>query len=125
MNILIVDDDHQIRKFVSRALEDEGYDCETAANGREALTRIDAGKFDVVLLDILMPEADGIQVLNELRTGTARPELHVIAMSGGGEALPGWYAGNLMEMLGAEAVLYKPFSVDELLSKIPGTSLSN
>ena len=125
MNILIVDDDHQIRKFVSRALEDEGYDCETAANGREALMRIDAGKFDVVLLDVLMPEADGIQVLNELRTGTARPELHVIAMSGGGEALPGWYAGNLMEMLGAEAVLYKPFSVDELLSKIPGTSLSN
>ena len=122
MRILIVDDDDQVRRFVSRALEGEGYDCQTAANGREAMKKIGSDTFDVVLLDVLMPEADGVQVLNDLRKLAIGPKLHVIAMSGGGATLPGWYAGSLMEMLGVESVLYKPFSVDELLSKISASA---
>ena len=118
MKILIVDDDEQVRRFVSRALVAEGFDCETAANGRHAIEHIRKDDYDVVLLDVLMPEADGVQVLNEMRNLSLSDSLRVIAMSGGGETLPGWYAGNLMEMLGVQAVLYKPFSVDELLKQI-------
>ena len=118
MRVLIVDDDEQVRLFVSRALSGEGYDCETATNGREALSRIQKDRYDVLLLDVLMPEADGVQVLNELRSLAPEADMPVIAMSGGGATLPGWYAGNLMEMLGVQSVLYKPFSVDELLNQI-------
>lgn len=123
MKILIVDDDEQVRRFVSRALVDEGFDCETASNGRHAIEQISAGKYDIVLLDVLMPEADGVQVLNEMRNLSLGESVKVIAMSGGGETLPGWYAGNLMEMLGVQSVLYKPFSVDELLTQIRTTPI--
>lgn len=118
MRILVVDDDEQVRGFVSRALSSEGFDCETAADGSEALARIRTDSYDIILLDVLMPETDGVQVLNEMRDISSGAEMPVIAMSGGDAALPGWYAGNLMEMLGVEAVLYKPFSIEELLSQI-------
>jgi two-component system response regulator ResD len=125
MQILIVDDEEEIRDFVARALEGAGYECLSASNGREAIEKIKAGTFDVVLLDVLMPEADGVQVLNDLRKLPIGPDLRVIAMSGGGDTLPGWYGGSLMEMLGVESVLYKPFSVDELLSKISASTCAS
>ena len=121
MKILIVDDDEQVLRYVSGALSEEGYDCTLAKDGREAMDLLSKEDFPVVLLDVLMPEADGVQVLNEMRKkhdqGGNEPRT-VIAMSGGGATLPGWYAGNLMEMMGVQSVLYKPFSIDELLQQI-------
>jgi len=118
MKILVVDDDEQILRFVSRALADNDIENDTASDGREAIERLSEGNYAVVLLDVLMPEVDGIQVLMELKKAAPEKMPVVIAMSGGGQSLPGWYAGQLVEMMGAQSVLYKPFSVDELLVRI-------
>jgi len=118
MKILVVDDDEQIRRFVSRALAENDIGADTASNGREAIERLATETYAVVLLDVLMPEVDGVQVLMELRKSPPEKMPVVIAMSGGGESLPGWYAGQLVEMMGARSVLYKPFSVDELIRRI-------
>jgi two-component system response regulator ResD len=118
LKILIVDDDEQILRFVSRALAENDIESDTASNGREAIESLTDGDYAVVLLDVLMPEVDGIQVLMELKKSAPEKMPVVIAMSGGGQSLPGWYAGHLVEMMGAQSVLYKPFSVDELLRRI-------
>ena len=118
MKILVVDDDEQILRFVSRALSENGIESDTASDGREAIERLSDGNYSVVLLDVLMPDVDGIQVLTELKESSSDNMPCVIAMSGGGQSLPGWYAGHLVEMMGAQSVLYKPFSVDELLRRI-------
>jgi len=124
MKILVVDDDEQILRFVSRALAENGLESDTASNGREAIERLAEGDYSVVLLDVLMPEVDGIQVLVELKKSSPDKMPCVIAMSGGGQSLPGWYAGHLVEMMGAQSVLYKPFSVDELLRRISAAKLT-
>lgn len=123
MKILIVDDDEQILRFVSKALVENGIESDTASDGREAIERLADGEYSVVLLDVLMPEVDGIQVLRELKKSSPDKMPCVIAMSGGGQSLPGWYAGHLVEMMGARSVLYKPFSVDELLRRISAAEL--
>jgi len=124
MKILIVDDDEQILRFVSRALTENDIESDTASNGREAIESLAEGDYGVVLLDVLMPEVDGIQVLMELKKSDPENMPIVIAMSGGGQSLPGWYAGHLVEMMGAQSVLYKPFSVDELLRRISSVQSS-
>jgi len=118
MKILVVDDDEQIRRFVSTALTENQIENDTVSDGREAIERLSQDDYSVVLLDVLMPEVDGLQVLMELKKSSANKMPFVIAMSGGGQSLPGWYAGHLVEMMGAQSVLYKPFSVDELLRRI-------
>lgn len=124
MKFLIVDDDEQILRFVSRALTENDIESDTASNGREAIESLEEGDYGVVLLDVLMPEVDGIQVLMELKKSDPENMPIVIAMSGGGQSLPGWYAGHLVEMMGAQSVLYKPFSVDELLRRISSVQSS-
>lgn len=124
MKILVVDDDEQILRFVSRALTDNDFENDTASDGREAIERLAQEDYSVVLLDVLMPEVDGLQVLMELKKSSADKMPCVIAMSGGGQSLPGWYAGHLVEMMGAESVLYKPFSVDELLKRVSAVKTS-
>lgn len=118
MKILVVDDDDQILRFVSTALTENQIENDTASDGREAIERLSQDEYSVVLLDVLMPEVDGLQVLMELKKSSPDKMPFVIAMSGGGQSLPGWYAGHLVEMMGAQSVLYKPFSVDELLRRI-------
>jgi adenylate cyclase len=65
--ILVVDDNESNRDMLSKRLEREGYSVDTAANGREALEKLETGGFDLVLLDIVMPEVDGFTVLRSIR----------------------------------------------------------
>ncbi len=123
MKILVVDDDEQILRFVSKALAENDMEIDTASDGREAIERLARDAYSVLLLDVLMPEVDGLQVLMELKKSPPDKMPCVIAMSGGGQSLPGWYAGHLVEMMGAESVLYKPFSVDELLTRISAANV--
>jgi two-component system nitrogen regulation response regulator NtrX len=78
--ILIVDDDSSIRRAVKGLLEDEGYSVETASNGEEAVSMVDAEHFDVLLLDIVLPGMDGLEVLEKAKQ--SRPKLPVIMISG-------------------------------------------
>jgi DNA-binding NtrC family response regulator len=80
--VLVVDDEKNIQLTLSRALTMEGYVVETASGGREALEKIAALPVDVVVMDVRMPDLDGLAVLEKARE--ARPELPVVIMSGHG-----------------------------------------
>ena len=64
---LVVDDDEPIRTLLARIVAHEGFDVETAKDGREAIDRIDADGYNVILLDLMMPRIDGYEVLDHLR----------------------------------------------------------
>ncbi len=79
--ILVVDDSAENRDMLSRRLGREGYDSVSAADGREALDLIAKNDFDLVLLDVLMPEVDGYQVLEQLKDDPATRDIPVIMIS--------------------------------------------
>lgn len=66
--ILVVDDDLYIKELYEEVLKDEGYTVETASNGEEALSKLNLGGFDLVLLDIMMPKLDGLGIMDSLNT---------------------------------------------------------
>jgi len=76
MRILVVDDDAHILKLYKLELEEEGYDVVTAGNGSEAMERFDAEEFDLVTLDILMPDVDGITLLRKMKE--KKPRMPII-----------------------------------------------
>src|SRR5436190_261783 len=82
-NILVVDDQESIRHFVSRALEDEGYQVRTTGTAREARAVLDRELPDLVLLDLKLPDGTGLELLREIKR--AQPELTVIIMTAFGE----------------------------------------
>jgi CheY-like chemotaxis protein len=103
--ILVVDDSADNRDMLSRRLEREGYQPVSAANGREALERIAGDNFDLVLLDVLMPEVDGYQVLEQLKDTPATRDIPVIMIS----ALDDMPSIVRCIERGAEDFLPKPF----------------
>jgi two-component system response regulator MprA len=110
--ILIADDDQKLLKMLRRTLVYEGFDVVTAADGREALTQLDAHKPDVIVLDWLMPGIDGIQVTERLR---AEGDDTMILMLTARDAIE-----DRVEGLGsgADDYLVKPFAPAELLARI-------
>src|SRR5215208_3440877 len=80
--VLVVDDERNIQVTLSRALSMEGYQVETAGGGREALEKLAAAPVDVVVMDVRMPDLDGLSVLQKARE--TRPELPIVIMSGHG-----------------------------------------
>lgn len=111
---LIVDDNDEFREVMRDVLLSADWEVEEAVNGDEALQKINDDGFSVVLLDILMPQKDGLEVLLELekRPQSARPR--IVAMSGGGSKVTGSLALQLAKGLGAKKLLLKPFSLKEL-----------
>ncbi len=70
--ILVVEDDQFLRELYSELLKDEGYDLNLAADGEEGLNSLSAGGFDLVLLDIMLPKMDGLEILRRLRAAPAK-----------------------------------------------------
>ena len=112
--ILVVDDNAGNRDMLSRRLDREGYSVDTAANGREALEKLEAGGFDLVLLDIVMPELDGFAVLQSIRANQRWKEVAVIMISALDEIRS---VVRCIEM-GAEDYLPKPFDPVLLRARI-------
>ena len=106
--ILIVDDEPRVRESIRSILEDEGYSVIEASDGQEGLTRVAADKPDTVLLDIWMPDLDGIEVLRGIKQVDV--DLPVIIMSGHGTIETAVKAAKL----GAYDFLEKPLSIDKL-----------
>ncbi len=112
--ILVVDDNAGNRDMLSRRLEREGYSVDTAENGREALEKLEAVGFDLVLLDIVMPELDGFAVLQSIRANQRWKEVAVIMISALDEIRS---VVRCIEM-GAEDYLPKPFDPVLLRARI-------
>jgi DNA-binding response OmpR family regulator len=110
--ILIVDDEPKIRSFIGRALAAAGYATEFADNGAEGLRRALQSRYDLVILDLVMPDIDGRQVLRRLLAG--HPEQAVIVLSCVADVAA---KVDCLER-GAQDYLTKPFSLAELLARV-------
>ena len=112
MKILVVADERAVREALRRALELEGYEIELADGGQAALERIANAEPDAVILDVLMPGVDGIEVCRQLRmAGNDLPVLMLTARDAVANRVEGLDAG-------ADDYLTKPFALDELLARL-------
>jgi two-component system, OmpR family, response regulator MprA len=112
MRILVVDDEPAVREVLERILRLEGFDVAMAVDGREAVRTQAATPADAVLLDVLMPELDGLEVCRRMRdTGDRTPVLMLTARDEIGDRVAGLEAG-------ADDYLPKPFAVEELLARL-------
>jgi DNA-binding response OmpR family regulator len=112
MNILIIDDEHELLERLSSVLVKENYTVITAADGREGLDKLRDDRYDLILLDIMLPHIDGLKVLQEIRAaGMTTPVLMLTAKGDIGDKVTGLN-------LGADDYLAKPFSIAELMARI-------
>ena len=109
--VLVVDDEDNIRELLRLYLAKEGFTVALAADGDEALQAFDAGRFDLVILDIMLPGADGWQVCRRIREASRVP---IIMLSAKGER----YDRILGLELGADDYIVKPFDPYELLARV-------
>ena len=110
--ILVVDDEVGVRDFLREVLAGVGYDILEAENGKEAVRQFRTAEVDLVIMDLAMPEQEGIETIQILRR--MRPQLKIIAVSG-------QFAGLLLraaKILGAQASIAKPIEVNELLDTV-------
>lgn len=108
--ILLVDDDRQTRLKLSRNLESEGYTVGVAQGGRQALDMLESESFDLIILDILMPEVDGFTVLSQVKATPALREIPVVVIS----AVDDPESIEKCRQLGAAEYLIKPVSAENL-----------
>ena len=111
-SILLADDEEKILKTLGRALRDDGHEVTTAANGREATRWLNDRAFDLLVIDFLMPDRTGLDVIRELAASTPDAERPAIVMMTAHGSIES--AVEAMK-LGASDYLQKPFEVDELL----------
>jgi two-component system response regulator MprA len=109
--LLLVDDDPRVLTAVGRRLGFEGFDVELAANGQEALEAVAARRPDLVILDVMLPEMDGLEVARRLRSRGDVPILMLTARDAIADRVAGLRSG-------ADDYLVKPFAFEELLARI-------
>ncbi len=110
-HILIVDDDREIRDLLSRFLKKHGYRTGTAGEGRAMFRELEAARFDLVVLDIMLPGEDGLSLCRRLRADSNLPVIMLTAIGDDTDRIVG------LEM-GADDYLAKPFNPRELLARI-------
>jgi two-component system response regulator MprA len=112
VRVLVVDDEPQLRRALERALKLEGYEVELAADGEQALGSIASAPMDAIVLDVLMPKRDGLEVARELRArGDRTPILMLTARDAVQDRVDGLDAG-------ADDYVVKPFALEELLARL-------
>ena len=116
MRILVVEDERKISAYVKRGLEEQGYAVDAAYAGREALDWAEAAPYDVIVLDVLLPELDGFSVCRELRRrGVRTPILMLTARDTVDDRVTGLDAG-------ADDYVVKPLALKELLARLRALS---
>ncbi len=110
-NILIIDDDANTRALLKRVLEGAGHEVDEAVDGVQGTRSFQRRRPDLIFCDLLMPEKEGIQTIQELRASDAR--VPIVAMSGGVPHLL-----SVAVTLGASAALRKPFDLRALLGMV-------
>lgn len=112
MKVLVVEDEVKVSNFIMRGLEEEGYTVEVAEDGKKGLDLITAKNYDIILLDLMIPEMDGLEVLKRMRQDEIEtPVLIITAKSTKEDVIKGLDTGS-------DDYLTKPFSFDELLARM-------
>ena len=109
--ILLVDDEVPIQRMLEFPLKKDGYDVVIAGDGEEALAKFEGGKFDLVVLDIMLPKLDGLEVCKEIRAKSNVPIVMLTARADEVDKVIG------LE-LGADDYMTKPFSLREFRSRV-------
>ncbi len=110
INILIIEDDASISNLIVTTLVREGYSCEAASDGRRGLELYETGRFDLILLDLMLPMISGYDLLETIRNGDT-PVIVISAMNQVQDRIKGL-------KMGADDYLSKPFQVGELVARI-------
>lgn len=111
MNLLIIEDNQAIRSMLARFLENEGYLVVESKSGEEGLKLFEQNKFDLVLLDIMLPKMDGFEVCKEIRKDSMIPIIMITAKSEDHDKILGLDVG-------ADDYIVKPFSHEEIAARI-------
>ena len=112
MRIIIVEDEAKVASFIKRGLEEEHYAVDVAEDGKEAVSLVDSYDYDLAILDIMLPEIDGLSVLSHIRSvGKAMPVILLTAKDLTEDKVKG------LDM-GADDYITKPFAFEELLARI-------
>ncbi len=114
IKILLIEDEPQIARFVQLELHHEGYDITLASDGRDGLELFNAHPFDLVLLDIMLPSINGIEILRRIRQHSSTPVIMLTARDSVMDKVSGLDAG-------ADDYITKPFAIEELLARIRNT----
>lgn len=109
--ILVADDDSDIAAIIAEVLTDEGYLVHTASNGLEVLDKINTHEISLLILDIMMPEMDGLEVLTQLKRESNTPVMILSAKGRDIDKVIGL-------QIGADDYMAKPFSLDELVARV-------
>ncbi len=116
MKLLLVEDDPRVARVVERALRESGYKVDLARDGSQGLALAQTEQYDLILLDLLLPEIDGVEVCRTLRKERVRtPVLMLTALDAVSDRVRGLDAG-------ADDYLVKPFALEELLARIRALS---
>jgi DNA-binding response OmpR family regulator len=111
MTILIVEDEDKIARFLELELQHEGYEVIKSSNGRDGLEKAQSGKADLMVLDVMLPELNGFEVLRRLRKTSALPVIMLTARDDVMDKVAGLDGG-------ADDYMTKPFAIEELLARI-------
>lgn len=112
MRILVVEDEKHLNRIISEAVEDEGYSVDSCYNGLEALEYLECAKYDVIILDIMMPKMNGLELVQKLRaTGDNTPVLFLTARDSVADRVEGLESGG-------DYYLTKPFDFKELMAVV-------
>ncbi len=112
MRILVVEDEKRLNRIISEALEDEGYSVDNCFNGLDALDYAAGADYDVIILDIMMPRMDGLEVVRRLRSGgNSTPVLFLTARDSVADRVTGLESGG-------DYYLVKPFDFQELMAVV-------
>jgi two-component system copper resistance phosphate regulon response regulator CusR len=112
MRILVVEDEGKIADFLRRGLESAGYAVDTAANGKTAMDHIHGAEYDLVILDLMLPDVDGLELLKKVRNRKSSPPVLILSAR---DAVDDRVKG--LEV-GADDYLVKPFAFVELLARV-------
>jgi DNA-binding response OmpR family regulator len=112
--ILIVDDNESARRSLKLIFKKKGYEVETAGTGREAIEKAQGGSFDLVILDIMLPDIGGIEICQQLRSKPATIHLPIIMLSGR-SLVPDKIRGL---QAGANEYVTKPVDLDEMVARV-------
>ena len=114
VHILVVEDDAPVRNLITTTLESQNYKYMAAANGNQAVMSAASGSPDIILMDLGLPDMDGVDVIKKIRTWSVAPIIVISARSDDHDKVDALDAG-------ADDYLTKPFSVEELLARLRST----